>query len=320
MTSQAIETIEDFAAAFEAMHTEQAGREESEDSGVSAGTLESSADESSDDTESAPTGGEEKEAVKADEEMPSKTQFDTLRGRLSESDRARNALARQNEELKQALEAERTAKTAAKNRRPVEIGEDLAEDIKEFESRYPQLAAVVRDESFEGDEARRILAEYGADQAMIYARTVIVEKGAEAKEAKLRADFERKRIADHWGSIYEEVPEVESMTETEAEAFKSDLWGWIQDQPKAEREKLEPVFRGFEGIKPKHVINLYKSYFEATGKSSSQSRISDKAKDAEAIPSRSRGSGFTSRAAKRDLNDPADFEAAFNELAEKDSR
>lgn len=319
MATETIETLEDFGAAFEAMHSEQAGKEESEDSGASAGTPESSADESNDDKVSAPTDGNEKEAVSPEAEIPSKTQFDTLRGRLSESDRARNTLARQNEELRQALEVERAARSKPA-RKPVEISDDLAEDIQVFESMYPHLAGVIKDESGDGDEARRLLAEFGAPQAMIFARTVIAERGAAEREARLREDFERKKTAEYWDSVYEEVPEVAGMTELEAEVFKSDLLNWIKDQPRDERERFEQVYRGFEGIKPKHVTNLYKSYFEATGKSSSQRRISDKAKDAEAIPSRSRGSGFQGRSPKRDLSNPADFEAAFNELAEKDSR
>lgn len=323
MEEQAINTLEDFEKAFEAMAQEKAGDEHlKDDDSASTGTPESSAVETGESHETAPADGEEKALNKEDgseEEIPSKTQYDTLRGRLREADRTKNALQQQNEQLKRELEAKEEALKTRQNRQPVEIDEDLEEDIKVFEKRYPQLAEVVKEESLEGDEARRILAELGAEQAMIYARTVVVEKASEARVAKIKEEFDLKKKAEYWGEIYEEVPEVSNLSKEEAESFLADLQNWIKDQPREKREELEPVFNGFEGIKPRHVIKLYKSFFDAT-KSGKSKSISEKAKDAEAIPSRSRGSGYQGRSHKRDLSNPADFEAAFNELAKKDSR
>ena len=296
---------EEFAAAFAEDDDQPTGAPATPASGGDDGEEAFDAPEQSGTQEQEPSA--EKPAGKpADEqeEVVPKAHYNSMLGRLQAEQRKRQELEERLSKLEKP--AESTA---------VEVPEDLQTEIEELKKRDPQLAAIVLEDSKDGEKLRKGLEEYGVDYAEERADTIRLRREVSQKVSSVEATTQSAVRDAQTQAFYSAVAvkhqdwvsvTTDPARRQEYDAYMKDVRTWAESLPYAQGAQ---AFRVMEQGTPAEVIDLLDRYKSAKHGNGS-GRKGPSAEDALAVPSRS-GPPPSKKMAPKD-----DFDAAFDEAPE----
>ncbi len=246
-----------------------------------------------------------KPAVEQDELTRKAHGYDSMLGRLQAEQRKRQEL----EELLAKREA--VPQQAAK----VEVPDDMKTELEELTKRDPQLAAIVLEDSKDGEKLRKGLEEYGVDYAEERADTIRLRREVHQKVSSVEAITQTAARDAQVNAFYSAVsvkhPDWVSVTtdparRSEYDAYMANVRSWAESLPYADGAN---AFRIMEKGTPAEVTDLLDRY-KAAKQGGGTSRKGPSADDALAVPSRS-GPPPSRKIAPKD-----DFDAAFDEAPE----
>jgi hypothetical protein len=291
-----------------------AGFAEEVDEQPGAPAQNASGEESGDEVFDAPekSGPQEKEQIaepaenSADEhdEVVPRAHYNSMLGRLQ-------AEQRKARELEDRLAKLEQAPPEAK----VEVPEELKTEIEELTKRDPQLAAIVLEDSKDGERLRKGLEEYGVDYAEERADTIRMRREVHQTVASVQSTAQNVVRETKVSAFYAAVAEkhkdwVDVVTDParrpEYDAYMKEVRTWAESLPYAEGAK---AFRVMEQGTPTEVVGLLDRFKEAKN-GGGNARKGPSAEDALAVPSRS-GPPPSKKIAAKD-----DFDAAFDEAPE----
>lgn len=301
---------EEFAAAFAEDETAAAGAPDASASGddvdgdaFAAPDQSGTQDKEQPADQAAEKAAAAKQPVEHDEVVP-KSHYDSMFGRLQAEQRR----ARELEERLSKLELAPAAKS-------VEVPAELQTEIEELSKRDPQLAALVLEDSKDGERLRKGLEEYGVDYAEERADTIRMRREVRQTVTSVQASTESAVQETKVNAFYAAVGEkhkdwVDVTTDParrpEYDAYMKDVRAWAESLPYAEGAN---AFRVMEKGTPAEVIDLL-DRFKTAKNGGGGGRKGPSAEDALAVPSRA-GMPPSNKMASKD-----DFDAAFDEAPE----
>jgi len=194
----------------------------------------------------------------------------------------------------------------------VEINDDIKEEWERLKKISPDAAALVQEDSPEGQRLRERLGEYGASYAYDESARIL-----EGRNNAVRMQQERQRrlnqqIVDHNNYFMSRMNQLhpehmqllrDPNRKSEAQARVRDIFQWIESLPYSEAKNLMPIAQS--GRDPEQVGALLTRYYQARGKGSVTSKRKDPT-GAMAVP----GRGGT--VAPVGVGDKDDFDAALD--------
>lgn len=248
-----------------------------------------------------------KPAVEQDELTRKANGYDSMLGRLQVEQRKRQELEERLAKLEQA-DQQQDVKT-------VEVPDDLKTELEELTKRDPQLAAIVLEDSKDGEKLRKGLEEYGIDYAEERADTIRMRREVHQKVSSVEAITQTAARDAKVSAFYQAVsvkhPDWVSITtdparRQEYDAYMANVRSWAESLPYADGAD---AFRIMEKGTPAEVTDLL-DRFKAAKHGGGTDRKGPSAEDALAVPSRS-GPPPSRKIASKD-----DFDAAFDEAPE----
>jgi hypothetical protein len=234
--------------------------------------------------------------------------YDSMLGRLQAEQRRRQELEERLAKLEQP-EQQKAPTT-------IEVPADLKTEIEELTNRDPQLAAIVLEDSKDGEKLRKSLEEYGVDYAEERADTIRLRREVRQKVSSVEATTQsamRDAKADaFYSAVSVKHPDWVSVTTDPArrqdyDAYMANVRSWAESLPYAEGAA---AFRVMEKGTPAEVVDLLDRY-KAAKQGGGTDRKGPSADDALAVPSRS-GPPPSRKIASKD-----DFDSAFDEAPEE---
>lgn len=245
-------------------------------------------------------------AAKHEDVVP-KAHYDSMFGRLQ-------AEQRRNQELEGRLAKLEEGNKQVENQ-PVDVPDDLKTEIDELKKRDPQLAAIVLEDSRDGEKLRKGLEEYGVDYAEERADTIRLRREVHQKVASVEATTQSAARDAQVNAFYSAVAvkhqdwvdiTTDPARRQEYDAYMKDVRTWAESLPYADGAK---AFRVMEKGTPAEVVDLLDRY-KAAKHGGGSGKPGPSADDALAVPSKS-GPPPSRKVASKD-----DFDAAFDEAPE----
>lgn len=238
------------------------------------------------------------------EEVVPKAHYNSMLGRLQAEQRKRQELEERLSKLEKAPESS-----------AVPVPDELQTEIEELKKRDPQLAAIVLEDSKDGEKLRKGLEEYGVDYVEERADTIRLRREVSQKVSSVEATTQSAVRDAQTQAFYSAVAvkhqdwvsvTTDPARRQEYDAYMKDVRTWAESLLYAQGAQ---AFRVMEQGTPAEVIDLldrYKSAKHGNG----NGRKGPSAEDALAVPSRS-GPPPSKKMAAKD-----DFDAAFDEAPE----
>lgn len=222
--------------------------------------------------------------------------YDSMFGRL-EKERAQRA------QLEEELNRIRSHQAAAPVDEPApdapaqqdepasnfEVPDELKDDLSAVEKEDPQLAALFKEDSADGQRLRSVLEDYGQDMALIQANAVHSARQVQEQGQAITQTMTKSAEEAHNAAIFAAVEGYEDLTtnperKAENQAYHQELRSWISQQPYAEAtQKFEVIEKGSA-----HQVAALLNEFNATRESavSQGAKAQDDAEAALAVPSK----------------------------------
>lgn len=190
------------------------------------------------------------------------------------------------------------------------LSPELAEQLKTFASRYPDLAPLAREHSLLGEGIRKRLETYGAEEAADYAAPAWEARRAR-QEAERQREEEARRSSERYAqefqtAVFSGAPDfAEAMQAGRGAQYLAEVEQWAQSKPYGEATRLLNVIE--RGTAPE-TLRLLEQY-RAERKGGRTSAVAAAAAAMAAVPGHQQPMGIKPQPRK------SDYDAAW---AEKD--
>lgn len=221
--------------------------------------------------------GEEQGASRGSEEERHQDNLEAAeQGRLRQAQERQSELERQNEELRRQL-VEASKPGAPEAPKPLQdVPEDIREDVEAFQRDNPKLAALMVEDSPDGEHLRNALEEFGPKSFMVQEAALRIADRREAQESRRAeaAGIAAQVHQEHFEAIYKAHPDFGALTQAvrdakdetakvEAQAkrtaYMDGVRDWVKELPYKE---AEPLLKVLDKGTSKEVIALLTQYKE----------------------------------------------------------
>lgn len=239
--------------------------------------------------------------------------FDSMHGRLAKERKEKEALQAELAALKAQAPGAAPASGPKPDAQPKPTpqaatieDENLRTLLDEFSAANPQLAALAREDSRDGQRIRKRLEDYGADLALDAAESILMRREQHAEHEKFTAEQEASlretAVRAHQAAIYAAHPDVgKVMGDPEMKAvFDTEMSAWIDSLPFGEGSRYAAIRSGGSAQEVIGMLNDFKRHLK-DGKAGAQKD----ADAAQAVASR----GAPGPHAKVTPPDPDDYSA-----------
>ncbi len=245
------------------------------------------------DAESPDESGQQAEKSEQDKEPAPETVSEEDRKKATEYElvverlRAQQERNRQLEEMLKQQQAPQGVRQgwkppaqAAKPVKPAKIKmpEELADDAREFQGKYPDYYAFLEEDSPAGRRMRDALRDYGPEQAALIGETRVLREEIEAtrrdahqKTSDLARKIQEDEARTHFGQLAQKHPEMawkeDPARKKDWEAFIGNVYQWIETLPyRVAQQALDVANKG----STRQTLELLDTYKQAVQGSDQQ--------------------------------------------------
>lgn len=304
---------EQFDAVFEAGHADPASSEAEESSGEEA-QEQGTEEQASAEAEPSPDGKEAPSSSEALEELRKKAHgYDSMMGRLNQEQKRRAELEAELERLRRAPASAETDGGQAQREpsQPAAKTVELDEGMRALVEGLPEnLRGVFHEDSADGTRLRKVMEEFGPEQASILAE-VVVDHRTELSARQRRETSQAEEVRrSHFATLSEKFPDFAPAFAGDAvqlRVLQDGIEQFIGHLPYGEGTRLARIAREGTTEEVAELLEKYTAYRSGSGSGTDAKKVEQAAKDGYAVPTRSVPQLNNKRVP------PDDFDAAFDE-------
>ncbi len=248
---------------------------------------ETAPEQQADDVQAQPATQQEQQAAEDSKALTIEQKahgYDSMLGRL-EAERARrreieDRLARLEKPQQPARQQQpvppTAAATAPREISPKDLPEDMVEGVKEFGKKYPQYAAVARQDSPDGARIRDLISNWSPDIAAMHAENLSLRSEMSASVAQVQQRLTAQSVSTHNEQILQRSPDLAAVAtvvdgkivpvaekqQAYTEYFNG-LSSWLDEQPYKVASRYKQVLSPGNGGTAAQVAEVLQAYHDS---------------------------------------------------------